>query len=418
MIDNKSLYEESLKVHELHRGVLEVASKVALEDVHDLSIDYTPGVAEPCRAIHEHPDSVYTYTSKGNFVAVVTDGSAVLGLGDIGAAAAMPVMEGKAILFKHLGGIDAFPICLDTKDLKEIIRTVKHISPTFGGINLEDISAPRCFEIEDRLRLELDIPVFHDDQHGTAVVVYAALINALKIVGKDINNIRVAISGAGAAGAAITRMLIRVGVRDIVICDSNGIIRQSRKKGMNFMKFLLAGLTNRRGLMGEIHNAMKDADVFIGVSAAGIVSKDMIRNMADNPIVFAMANPVPEIMPEDAIEAGARIVATGRSDYPNQVNNVLGFPGIFRGALDTRATDINIEMKIAAAHALSGIITDSELNKDYIIPGPLDKRVVPAVAAAVAKASVLTGAARVCPLPDEVERHARELVRSIMEGKT
>jgi len=410
MKENKSVYEESLKVHELHHGVLEVASKVALKDVHDLSIDYTPGVAEPCRAIRANPDTVYTYTSKGNFVAVVTDGSAVLGLGDIGAAAAMPVMEGKAILFKELGGIDAFPICLDTKDTKEIIRTVKHIAPTFGGINLEDISAPRCFEIEDKLRREIDIPVFHDDQHGTAVVTYAALINALKIVGKDINDIRVAISGAGAAGVAVARMLIRVGVRDIVICDSRGIIRQSRREGMNFMKFNLAGLTNRRNLKGGLYEAMEGADVFIGVSAAGIVSKDMIRNMANDSIVFAMANPTPEIMPDDASQAGARIIATGRSDFPNQVNNVLGFPGIFRGALDTRATDINIEMKIAAAHALAGIIEESELDKDHILPGPLDKRVMPAVSSAVAKASVLSGAARVCPLPEEVEKHAKILI--------
>ena len=410
MEENDSIYEESLKVHELHKGVLEVTSKLPIEDMHDLSIGYTPGVAEPCRTIRTNPDSVYTYTSKGNLVAVVTDGSAVLGLGDIGAAAAMPVMEGKSILFKHLGGIDAFPICLDTKDTEEIIRTVKHIAPTFGGINLEDISAPRCFEIEEKLRLELDIPVFHDDQHGTAVVVYAGLINALKIVGKDISDIRVVINGAGAAGGAISMILIRAGVRDLVICDSRGIIGQSRREGMNSMKFMLAGLTNTRELMGGLDVAMQDADVFIGVSVSKIVSKDMIRSMAPDPIVFAMANPVPEIMPEDAIDAGAKVIATGRSDYPNQVNNVLGFPGIFRGALDTRATDINIEMKMAAARALAGIVEDERLNENYILPGPLDKRVVPVIAAAVAKASVLSGAARVTPHPDEVARHAREMV--------
>jgi len=276
-MDNKdSIYEESLKVHELHRGVLEVASKVSLDDVHDLSIDYTPGVAEPCRVIRADPDKVYKYTSKGNFVAVVTDGSAVLGLGDIGAAAAMPVMEGKSILFKELGGIDAFPICLDTKDTEEIIKTVKHIAPTFGGINLEDISAPRCFEIEEKLRHELDIPVFHDDQHGTAVVVYAGLINALKIVGKDISNIRVVISGAGAAGAAIALMLIRAGVRDLVICDSRGILSQSRREGMSSVKFMLAGLTNIRGLMGGLEIAIQSADVFIGVSVSGIVSNQAV----------------------------------------------------------------------------------------------------------------------------------------------
>jgi len=410
MEENDSIYEESLKVHELHKGVLEVTSKLPIEDMHDLSIGYTPGVAEPCRTIRTNPDSVYTYTSKGNLVAVVTDGSAVLGLGDIGAAAAMPVMEGKSILFKHLGGIDAFPICLDTKDTEEIIRTVKHIAPTFGGINLEDISAPRCFEIEEKLRLELDIPVFHDDQHGTAVVVYAGLINALKIVGKDISDIRVVINGAGAAGGAISMILIRAGVRDLVICDSRGIIGQSRREGMNSMKFMLAGLTNTRELMGGLDVAMQDADVFIGVSVSKIVSKDMIRSMAPDPIVFAMANPVPEIMPEDAIDAGAKVIATGRSDYPNQVNNVLGFPGIFRGALDTRATDINIEMKMAAARALAGIVDDERLDENYILPEPLDKRVVPVIAAAVAKASVLSGAARVTPHPDEVARHAREMV--------
>jgi malate dehydrogenase (oxaloacetate-decarboxylating) len=410
MRENESIYEESLKVHELHKGVLEVASKVSLDDVHDLSVDYTPGVAEPCRVIRANPDEVYTYTSKGNFVAVVTDGSAVLGLGDIGPLAAIPVMEGKSILFKSLGGVDAVPICLDTKDTEEIIRTVKHIAPFFGGINLEDISAPRCFEIEQRLDSELDIPVFHDDQHGTAIVVYAGLINALKLVGKDISTIRVVINGAGAAGVAIALMLIRAGVRDMVVCDSRGIIGQSRREGMNSTKYLLAGLTNMRGLMGGLDKAIQGADVFIGVSVGNIVSKELVRSMATDPIIFAMANPVPEIMPEDAMEAGAKVVATGRSDYPNQVNNVLGFPGIFRGALDTRATGINIEMKMAAANALAGIMTESELDVNHILPGPLDKRVVPAVAAAVAKAAVLTGAAMVAPLPREVARHAEKLV--------
>lgn len=411
MGENESVYEESLKVHELHRGLLEVASKVSIENIHDLSIDYTPGVAEPCRAIRAMPDEVYTYTSKGNFVAVVTDGTAVLGLGDIGPAAAMPVMEGKAILFKQLGGVDAFPICLDTKDPEEIIKAIKYIAPTFGGINLEDISAPRCFYIEERLRRELDIPVFHDDQHGTAIVVYAGLTNALKLVGKDIVSIRVVINGAGAAGAAIAMILIRAGVRDMVICDSRGILSQSRREGMNSMKYLLAGLTNCRGLLGGLDTAMKGADVFIGVSVGNIVSKEMVRSMAPDPVIFAMANPVPEIMPEAAIEAGARVVATGRSDYPNQVNNVLGFPGIFRGALDTRAMDINIEMKMSAARALAGIMTEPD--EEHILPGPLDRRVVPAVAAAVARASVLTGSARVSPHPDEVARHAEELIRHV-----
>lgn len=410
MGENESIYEESLKVHELHKGVLEVASKVSLDDVHDLSVDYTPGVAEPCRVIRANPDEVYTYTSKGNFVAVVTDGSAVLGLGDIGALASIPVMEGKSILFKTLGGVDAVPICLDTNDTEEIIKTVKHIAPFFGGINLEDISAPRCFEIEQRLDSELDIPVFHDDQHGTAIVVYAGLINALKLVGKDISNIRVVLNGAGAAGVAIALILIRAGVRDMVVCDSRGIIGQSRREGMNSTKYLLAGLTNMRGLMGGLDKAIQGADVFVGVSVGNVVSKEMVQNMAPDPIIFAMANPVPEIMPEDAIEAGAKVVATGRSDYPNQVNNVLGFPGIFRGALDTRANRINIEMKMAAANALAGIITESELDENHILPGPLDKRVVPAVASAVAKAAVLTGAAMIAPLPEEVARHAEKLV--------
>jgi malate dehydrogenase (oxaloacetate-decarboxylating) len=410
MGENESIYEESLKVHELNKGVLEVASKVSLDDVHDLSVDYTPGVAEPCRVIRANPDEVYTYTSKGNFVAVVTDGSAVLGLGDIGALASIPVMEGKSILFKTLGGVDAVPICLDTNDTEEIIKTVKHIAPFFGGINLEDISAPRCFEIEQRLDSELDIPVFHDDQHGTAIVVYAGLINALKLVGKDISNIRVVLNGAGAAGVAIALILIRAGVRDMVVCDSRGIIGQSRREGMNSTKYLLAGLTNMRGLMGGLDKAIQGADVFVGVSVGNVVSKEMVQNMAPDPIIFAMANPVPEIMPEDAIEAGAKVVATGRSDYPNQVNNVLGFPGIFRGALDTRANRINIEMKMAAANALAGIITESELDENHILPGPLDKRVVPAVASAVAKAAVLTGAAMIAPLPEEVARHAEKLV--------
>jgi malate dehydrogenase (oxaloacetate-decarboxylating) len=410
MGENESIYEESLKVHELNKGVLEVASKVSLDDVHDLSVDYTPGVAEPCRVIRANPDEVYTYTSKGNFVAVVTDGSAVLGLGDIGALASIPVMEGKSILFKTLGGVDAVPICLDTNDTEEIIKTVKHIAPFFGGINLEDISAPRCFEIEQRLDSELDIPVFHDDQHGTAIVVYAGLINALKLVGKDISNIRVVLNGAGAAGVAIALILIRAGVRDMVVCDSRGIIGQSRREGMNSTKYLLAGLTNMRGLMGGLDKAIQGADVFVGVSVGNVVSKEMVQNMAPDPIIFAMANPVPEIMPEEAIEAGAKVVATGRSDYPNQVNNVLGFPGIFRGALDTRANRINIEMKMAAANALAGIITESELDENHILPGPLDKRVVPAVASAVAKAAVLTGAAMIAPLPEEVARHAEKLV--------
>ncbi|HJH31217.1 MAG TPA: NAD-dependent malic enzyme [Methanosarcinaceae archaeon] len=407
-----SIYEESLKVHELHQGILEIASKVPLKTIHDLSVDYTPGVAEPCREIAKHEDDVYTYTSKGNLVAVVTDGSAVLGLGNIGPHAAMPVMEGKAVIFKTLGGVDAFPICIDTNDTEEIIRTVKHIAPTFGGINLEDISAPRCFEIESRLKRELQIPVFHDDQHGTAIVTLAGLMNSLKIVKKEPEDIKVVISGAGAAGIAITKKLIHAGVRskNILMCDSRGIIYEGRGEGMNPEKEDIAKITNVSRMSGTIADALVGADVFIGVSVGGIVSKEMVRSMADDPIVFAMANPDPEIMPEDARSAGARIVATGRSDYPNQINNCLGFPGIFRGSLDTRALDINMEMEMAAVYALAAIVEDSQLCEDYIIPNPLDSRVVPAVASAVAKAAIHSGVARVKPHPDEVALHARKLV--------
>ena len=408
-----SIYEESLKVHELHKGILEIASKVPLKTIHDLSVDYTPGVAEPCREIAKHEDDVYTYTSKGNLVAVVTDGSAVLGLGNIGAHAAMPVMEGKAIIFKTLGGVDAFPICIDTNDTEEIIKTVKHIAPTFGGINLEDIKAPGCFEIEARLKRELPIPVFHDDQHGTAIVALAGLINSLKIVKKKPDSIKVVVSGAGAAGIAITKKLIHAGVRNenILVCDSRGIIYEGRSGGMNSEKEDLAKITNISRISGTIADAMVGADIFFGVSVGGVVSMEMVHSMADNSIVFAMANPDPEIMPEDAISAGARIVATGRSDYPNQINNCLGFPGIFRGALDTRARDINMEMEMAAVYALAAIVEDSQLREDYIIPNPLDNRVVPAVASAVAKAAIHSGVARVKPHPDEVARHARDLVK-------
>jgi len=404
-----SIYEESLKVHELDQGVLEVASKVPLKTAHDLSVDYTPGVAGPCGAIAKNRDDVYTYTSKGNFVAVVTDGSAVLGLGNIGAYAALPVMEGKAIIFKTLGGVDAFPICLDTTDIEEIIQTVKHISPTFGGINLEDISAPRCFEIEARLKKELPIPVFHDDQHGTAIVTLAGLMNSLKIVGKHLNDVRIIICGAGAAGVAITKKLTHAGAgsENILMCDSCGIIYDGRADGMNPVKEEIAKITNTAKMSGTLADAFAGADVFIGVSAGGIVSKEMVRSMAHDAVVFAMANPIPEIMPDDAKSAGARIVATGRSDFPNQINNCLGFPGIFRGALDTRARDINTEMEMAAAHALAAIVEGSELREDYIIPNPLDERVVPSVASAVAEAAMRSGAARVKVHPDEVAEHAR-----------
>lgn len=388
------IYEESLRLHEEKKGKISITSKVTIKNQHDLSIAYTPGVAEPCRKIHNNVDDVYKYTAKGNLVAVVTDGTAVLGLGDIGPSAAMPVMEGKCILFKEFGGVDAVPICLDTKDVNEIVETIKRIAPTFGGINLEDISAPRCVEIENRLKKELDIPIFHDDQHGTAVVVSAGLINALKIVGKGLDEIKVVINGAGAAGSAIVKMLISLGVKDILICDTKGIICEGLHTN-NWLKDELAKLTNKNGIKGSLKDAMVGADVFIGVSVGDVVNKEMVKMMNKDAIVFALANPIPEIFPEDAKEAGARIVATGRSDYQNQINNVLAFPGIFRGALDARATDINDEMKIAAAYAIAGVIDETELNEENIIPNVFNDRVSKEVAKAVKEAAIKSGVARI-----------------------
>ncbi len=373
-------------------GKIEVTSKVPLKTRADLSMAYTPGVARICEAIHRDPEKAFALTIKKNTVAVVSDGTAVLGLGDIGPAAAMPVMEGKAMLFKAFGGIDACPVCIDTKDPDEIVRTVKAIAPAFGGINLEDISAPRCFEIESRLRAELDIPVFHDDQHGTAVVVLAALVNALKIVGKRMADLKVVVSGIGAAGAACSKILMASGVKNIIGCDRAGIIHRGRRD-MNSMKTWYAEHTNPGGETGTIHDAMRGADVFLGLSAPGVINVDDLKSMARDPIVFAMANPTPEILPEQA-EAHVAIMATGRSDYSNQINNVLCFPGIFRGALDARATCINEEMKIAAAHAIAGIITSDELNAEYIVPSVFDKRVAEAVARAVNEAAHLTGVGR------------------------
>lgn len=369
---------------------METVSKVPLENSRDLSLAYSPGVAEPCVEIANDPSLVYEYTIKGNLVAVVTDGTAVLGLGDIGAEAALPVMEGKALLLKRYANIDSFPICLDTKDVDEIVRTVKLISPTFGAINLEDISAPRCFEVERRLREELDIPVFHDDQHGTAIVVGAGLLNALKVVNKEIGSVRIVVNGAGAAGIAIIKLLISLGFEDIVICDSKGIIYKGRPNDMNPVKHEIAEITNPNLLQGSLQDAMIGADVFIGVSVANLLKKEMIESMNIDPIVFALANPIPEIAPDLAKEYGVRIIATGRSDYPNQVNNVLAFPGIFRGALDVRATEINESMKLAATHAIADIIDDADLRDDYIIPDPFDERVVSRVAQAVAKAAMDT----------------------------
>ena len=381
--------QAALQMHEEHHGKVAVQSKVKVENRDDLSTAYTPGVAEPCRRIHADPRDVYRYTAKGNLVAVVSDGTAVLGLGDIGPLAAMPVMEGKAILFKEFADVDAFPICLDTKDVDEIVRTVKAIAPTFGGINLEDISAPRCFEIESRLRKELDIPVFHDDQHGTAIVVSAGLLNALRLVGKKMEDVNIVINGAGSAGISIGKLLLQFGAGNIVLVDRAGAVSVD-EEWLNPAQRKMAEITNRHNERGSLADVMKGKDVFIGVSAPKIVTAEMVSTMAKDAIVFAMANPTPEIMPEEAAKGGARVIATGRSDYPNQINNVLVFPGIFRGALDAQATDITEEMKLSAARAIASIVSDDELKEDYIIPGAFDKRVAPAVAKAVmdcAKAS-------------------------------
>ncbi len=405
-----TLREDSLKLHRDNRGKIEVTSKVQVKDRRGLSLAYTPGVAEPCREIHKDPDKVYEYTSKGNMVAVVTDGTAVLGLGNIGASAALPVMEGKAVLFKAFAGVDAFPICLDTADMDRIVETVALMEPSFGGVNLEDIAAPACFEIERRLKERLSVPVFHDDQHGTAIIVLAALINALKITGKQLEDLKVVINGVGAAGVAIGKIVLRAGAGDLIMCDSRGIIYSGRTEGMNPAKEEMAGLTNKDNKKGSLADALAGADVFIGVSSANLVSADMIKGMNSDPIVFALANPVPEIDPDVAKEAGARIVGTGRSDYPNQINNVLAFPGVFRGALDVRATDINEEMKLAAAYALAGVVAKEELNADYIIPKPFDPRVAPAVAEAVARAAMDSGVARVKVDPEKIAQRTKEML--------
>lgn len=375
--------KESLKKHYEWKGKLEVVSRASVGSAEELSLAYTPGVAAPCLAIKDNPDDAYALTRKWNSVAVVTDGSAVLGLGNIGALAGMPVMEGKCVLFREFAGIDAVPVCLATQDTEEIIATVKNIAPTYGGINLEDISAPRCFEIERRLKEIVDIPVFHDDQHGTAVVLAAALINALKVVKKDLSTARIVINGAGSAGVAITEFLLSLGGRDIVVCDRAGVLEQ-HSEAFNEVQRELAARTNPRGVKGTLSDAVKGADVFIGVSVKDVLKPDDVRAMANDAVVFAMANPSPEIMPDIAKAAGARVVATGRSDYPNQINNVLAFPGIFRGALDARAKDITEEMQIAAARAIAGLVADDELNEEYILPRAFDRRIAPAVAAAVA----------------------------------
>lgn len=385
------LMKKSLEMHEHYGGKMEIRSKVPVQDTYDLSLAYSPGVAAPCLEIEKNRSLVYDYTMKGNLVAIVTDGTAVLGLGDIGPEAALPVMEGKALLLKRFANVDAVPVCLDTKDVDEIVRVVKAISPTYGGINLEDISAPRCFEIEDRLRAECNIPVFHDDQHGTAIVVGAGLINANKIIGKDVENMKVVINGAGAAGIAILRIMLQMGYKNIVMCDTKGIIYEGRPEGMNPIKDGIASLTNPEGLRGSLDDALVGADVFIGVSVADLLTEAHIKSMAKDPIVFALANPNPEITPANAKAWGVRIIGTGRSDYANQINNMLAFPGIFRGALDVRATDINESMKLAAVEAIASLVTDEELNEDFIVPSSMDERVAGVVAKAVGSAAIDSG---------------------------
>ena len=386
--------EFALKQHEEWAGKIEVISRASVSNKEELSVAYTPGVAEPCLAIQKDVDLSYKYTRRHNLVAVITDGTAVLGLGDIGPEAGMPVMEGKCALFKAFGGVDAFPLCIRSKDVDEIVNTVKLLAGSFGGVNLEDISAPRCFEIERRLKKVCDIPIFHDDQHGTAVVVLAAMINALKIVKKDIKDIKVVTSGAGAAGIAIIKLLVSMGLQNVIMCDRTGAIYEDRE-GLNSEKVEMAKITNKNHEKGSLADVIKGADVFIGVSAPGTVTPEMVKTMAPNPILFPMANPVPEINPDEAKAAGAAVVGTGRSDFPNQINNVLAFPGIFRGALDVRARDINDEMKVAAAYAIASLVSEEELNPEYIIPNAFDERVGKTVAEAVKAAAVKTGVNRI-----------------------
>lgn len=404
-----TLRDEALEMHRRNQGKLEVTPKVQVTNKEELSLAYSPGVAEPCKEIHEDSRKVFEYTMKGNTVAVVTDGTAVLGLGNIGAEASIPVMEGKAVLFKSFSGIDGVPIALNTTDTDDIVNTVKLLEPNYGGINLEDISAPRCFEIEERLKKETKIPVFHDDQHGTAIVTVAGMINALRIVDKDLSDIKVVLNGAGAAGMAIVKLLYSYGVRDMIMCDSKGAIFEDRAFGMNDTKAYVAKWTNREKIEGSLNDVIRDADVFIGVSVADLLTKEMVESMADDPIIFAMANPNPEIQPDVAKAAGAKVIGTGRSDFPNQINNVLAFPGIFRGALDVEATQINEAMKQAAVEAIANLINQEELNPDYCIPGPFDKRVAPSVAREVAKEAMESGVARNDMDPEEIYEKTMKL---------
>lgn len=386
--------KESLKKHSEWKGKIEVVSRVPVSTKEDLALAYTPGVAQPCLEIQKDLDKSYELTRRHNMCAVITDGSAVLGLGDIGPEAGMPVMEGKSVLFKAFGDVDAFPLCIKTKDVDEFVNTVYLLSGSFGGVNLEDISAPRCFEIERKLKEKCDIPIFHDDQHGTAIITLAGLLNALKVVGKEKENVRIVTSGAGAAAVSIVRLILSAGLKNVVMCDRNGAIYEGRKEGMNWIKEEMAQCTNREKKKGTLAEMLVGADIFIGVSAPGLVTRDMVRSMAEDAIVFACANPTPEIFPDEAKAAGAKVVATGRSDFPNQINNVLAFPGVFRGTFDVRAKDINEEMKMAAARALAELIPEEELGADYIIPKAFDPRVGKAVASAVAKAAKASGAAR------------------------
>ncbi|MCR6789324.1 MULTISPECIES: NAD(P)-dependent malic enzyme [Bacillus cereus group] len=397
MLENQ-INERSLLLHKELVGKIEITSKVEVNSADDLSLTYTPGVAESCKAIAADEETVYDYTARGNMVAVVSDGTAVLGLGNIGPKAAMPVMEGKSILFKKFANVDAFPLCLGTTDVDEIVTLVKNLEPTFAGINLEDIAAPRCFEIEKRLKEETNIPVFHDDQHGTAIVVLAAVINALKVVSKQMDHVKIVINGAGSAGIAIGKLLLKAGAKHITLVSLEGIVCEG-ETWMNEAQIEVSKKTNREHVRGTLKEAINQADIFIGVSAPNVLTKELVQTMNEKAIVFAMANPIPEIFPEDALEAGAAVVGTGRSDYANQVNNVLAFPGIFRGALDVRATDITEEMKLAAAYGIANIITDEERNANYVIPNPLDKRVVPSVAEAVAKAAIDSGVAQITKIP-------------------
>ncbi|WP_138206139.1 NAD(P)-dependent malic enzyme [Haloimpatiens lingqiaonensis] len=406
-----NLKEEALKFHKDYQGKIELKCKVPVRNNQDLTMAYTPGVAEPCLEINKNPEDIYEYTAKGNMVAVVTNGTAVLGLGDIGAGAGLPVMEGKAVLFKAFGGVDAFPICLDTKDIDKIVETVKLMEPGFGGVNLEDIKAPECFEIEEKLKKISNIPIFHDDQHGTAVVSTACIINALKVVNKKFEDITVVVNGAGAAGTAITKLILKMGAKDVILCDSKGAIYKGRPEGMNKYKEEMANITNKNLVKGNLAEVLKGADVFLGVSVANCVTKDMVKSMNRDAIIMAMANPNPEILPKDAIEAGAKVVCTGRSDFPNQVNNVVAFPGIFRGALDVQASDINDEMKMAAAYAIAELVGEDKLNPNYVIPEAFDLRIAPKVAAKVAKAAIDTGVARRKDVtPEMVEEHTRKLL--------